>query len=122
MMAIQFIMKINFKNMETNTLVTHKKFKNLGIGCVSKILTKSVRVNFGTDSVKTCKEEQLILVDVSKCKTVSFNEYRTRILNDNSILNDVIIGNELRHYVGIGWCVVREIRIEDLTSYPRVIF
>lgn len=107
--------------METNTLVRHKKLSTLGIGCVSKVLSKSVIVNFGTEDVKTCKIEQLVLIDVSKCKTIDFSEYRTRILKDNSTLNDVIVGNELKHYVGIGWTTTRAITIDDLNKYPIVI-
>lgn len=107
--------------METNTLVTHKKLKSLGIGCVSKINKNSVRVNFGTDDVKTCKIEHLDIIDVSKCKTVTVSQFSRRIFNDNSKLDYVIIGNELRHYVGIGWVIDRVITIDDLNKYPRVI-
>jgi len=107
--------------METNTLVRHKKLTSLGIGCVSKVLSNSVRVNFGTDDVKTCKVEQLEMVDVSRCKTIELREYTTRILKDKSTLNDVIVGNELKHYVGIGWTTTRVVTIDDLKKYPRVI-
>jgi len=108
--------------MEINTLVIHKKLKKIGIGCVSKILPKSaVRVNFGTDGVKICNVGQLELIDVSNCKTVNFSEYTTRIIKDNGTLNDVIVGNELKHYVGIGWLTTRVVTIDDLKKYPRVI-
>lgn len=107
--------------MEVNTLVRHKKLSNLGIGCVSKVLTKSIRVNFGTDDVKTCKIDQLELIDVSKCKTVDFREFTTRTLRDNGTLNYVIVGNELMHYVGIGWITTRVVTIDDLKIYPRAV-
>ena len=107
--------------METNTLVTHKKLKSLGIGCVSRVLKNSVRVNFGTEEVKTCKPEHLEAIDVSKCSTISCQEYRMRILKDNSTLDYCIVGNELKHYVGIGWLTVRVVSESDLLKHPRVI-
>lgn len=107
--------------MKINTLVKHKKLPNLGIGCVSRVLSKSAKVDFGTEDVKTCKIEQLEVIDVSECKTVDFHEFRTRILSDNSTLNYIIIGNELKHYVGIGWVTVRVVTMEDLKNYPRVV-
>jgi len=109
------------EEFQVNTLVTHKKLKTLGIGCVSKILSKSVKVNFGTENVKTCKIDQLEIVDTSKCKTISFQEFKSRIINDKSTLEYVILGNELRHYVGIGWTTSRAITMSDLLKYPRVI-
>ena len=107
--------------MKTNTLVTHKKMKVAGIGCVSKICGKKVKVNFGTEDTMTCAPSMLELVDVSSCKTVSFQEFRTRILSNKSKLDKCIVGNELKDYVGIGWVTVRAITHEDLKKYPRVI-
>lgn len=107
--------------METNTLVRHKQLRSAGIGCVSKILKDKVKVNFGTDDVMTCSLKMLIPVDTSKCKTVTLREYQSRILIDKSKLDDVIVGNELRHFVGIGWTTTRVVTEEDLRKYPRVI-
>ena len=107
--------------MNINTLVTHKKLQSLGIGCVSKTLKSSVKVNFGKYDVKTCKPEMLEIVDTSKCKTVSFDKFRDRILDDNSKLNICIVGNELKEYVGIGWVTIKIIDVNDLQKYPRVI-
>lgn len=107
--------------METNTLVRHKKLHSLGIGCVSKILSKTVKVNFGTDDVKTCNVEQLVAIDISECKTISLHEYKSRILKDNSTLDMCIVGNELRRFVGIGWTVDRVVTYDDLDKYPRVV-
>lgn len=103
-----------------NTLVTHKKL-NLGVGCISKELSKSYKINFGLHDVKTCSKELVNVIDTSNCKTITFQEYRTRILKDNSTLEYCIVGNELKHYVGIGWLTHRVIKLEDLTKYPRVI-
>jgi len=107
--------------MTTNTLVTHKKNKKLGIGCISKVLSKTYRVNFGLNTTKTVPMDIVEAVDVSNCKTVSFQEFRTRILKDNSSLNECIVGNEVRHYVGIGWLVAGVVTHSDLLKLPRVI-
>jgi len=107
--------------MNVNTLVTHKKLKSLGIGCISKVLSKSVKVNFGTDDVLTCSKTTLNIIDTSECKTVSFQTYKTRILNDKSKLDYAIVGNELRKYVGIGWLTERVVTEGDLKKYPRVV-
>ena len=104
-----------------NTLVTHSKYKTLGIGCISKELKSSYRVNFGLDDTMTVKKDKVRVVDTSKCKTVTLSEYAQRILNDKSTLNYCIIGNELRQYVGIGWITLRVVTYDDLTKYPRVI-
>jgi hypothetical protein len=104
-----------------NTLVIHKKLKSLGIGCVAKELSKSYKVNFGTEDVLTCKKTAVEPIDVSACKTVSFQEFRNRIISEKSKLNYVIVGNELKHYVGIGWLTERVVTEADLKKYPRVI-
>lgn len=106
--------------METNTLVRHKKLKSLGIGCVSKVLKSSLRVNFGLHDTITTKESQLELVDVSGSKTITFKELQAKSLNHD--LDHVIVGNELKNYVGIGLITVRVVTEEDLKLYPRVIY
>ena len=106
--------------MKVNDLVTHKKRTDLGIGCVSKVLKSSLKVNFGTYDVVTAKEPMLSPVDTSKCKTITYDEFRRRILSDKSQLNYAIVGNELLRYVGIGWITERVVTHEDLTKYPRV--
>lgn len=103
-----------------NTLVTHKKL-NLGIGCIAKEFKNAVNVNFGLNDTKKCKLDQLNIIDISNCKTVTFSEFRNRIMREKSTLNDVIVGNELKEYVGIGWTTLRVINMSDLTKYPRVI-
>lgn len=104
-----------------NTLVTHKKLKSLGIGCIAKELSKTYKVNFGTTDVFTCGKTSVEIVDTSKCSTISFYEFNTRILRDNSNLNRAIVGNELKEYVGIGWITLRVVTTDDLKLYPRVI-
>ena len=107
--------------METNTLVLHKKNIWLGIGCVSKVLKNTVKVNWGLDDCKACSPSMLNVIDTSHCKNITFHEFRSRILSDKSTLNDCIVGNELKHYVGIGWTTTRVVTYEDLKKYPRVI-
>jgi hypothetical protein len=104
-----------------NTLVTHKQLRSLGIGCIAKEFSKTYKINFGTMDVFTCKKDAVEIVDVSKCKTVTYKEFRNRILSDNSTLNRVIIGNELKEYVGIGWITLNVVTMNDLEKYPRVI-
>lgn len=107
--------------MKVNTLVKLKSSPSLGIGCVSKELKKSCKVNFGSEANLTCKKSDLVEVDVSGCKTVPFKEFQMRIMQDNSTLNNVILGNEIYEYVGIGWIPIRVITMADLKVYPRVI-
>ena len=104
-----------------NTLVRHKKLKSLNIGCVSNLMKSTVKVNWGLDDCSTHKPEDLEVVDTSKCKTVTVREFSSRILQDNSVLNDVIVGNEVKHYVGIGWVSRGVVTEADLKKYPRVV-
>lgn len=109
--------------MKVNDLVRHTGvLKSMGIGCVSKLLKKKVRVNFGMDDVFTCNHSCLELIDTSNCHTVTIQQYRAKtIMNDDSIGNEVIVGNMVRHYVGIGWVDARVCTEEDLKTIPRLI-
>ena len=108
--------------MEVNTLVKHKDLSSLGIGCVSKELKRSCRVNFGPNDCWTVSKRLLEPIDVSKCKTISFQRYKRRILNVvNLDINKVIVGNEIHEFVGIGWIILGTITEDDLLMYPRVI-
>ena len=104
-----------------NTLVLHSKKTELGIGCISKELKNSYKVNFGLQDCLTVKKELINVIDTSHCKTVTSREYSHRILQDNGTLSDCIVGNELRHYVGIGWTTTRVITLDDLKKYTRVV-
>jgi hypothetical protein len=101
--------------------VYHKKLRSLGIGCVAKIMSAKVKVNFGTDDVVSCSPSSLSEIDTSSCKTISFHSFRSRILEENSTLNNCIVGNELKEFVGIGWITIRVATEDDLKQYPRVI-
>jgi len=108
--------------MEINTLVRHKKLKTLGIGCVSKVLKSSLKVNWGLNDVGTHKENALEVIDTSACKNISFHDLRSMtICNSKNIPDYVIIGNELKQWVGIGWVTQRVVTLEDLKKYARVI-
>jgi hypothetical protein len=109
--------------METNTLVKHRKLKTLGIGCVAKVLSKSLKVNFGTEDVMTCNPKMLEPVDVSKSKTMTFAEFRNKTFANSWEGSQVrvIIGNELKEYVGIGWITKGVVTEDDLRNYPRII-
>ena len=109
--------------METNTLVRHRKLKTLGIGCVAKVLSKSLKVNFGTEDVMTCKPEMLEPVDVSKSNTMTFSEFQRKNIANSWEGGKVrmIIGNELKEYVGIGWITLGVVKEDDLKNYPRII-
>ena len=104
-----------------NQLVIHKQ-RDLGIGCIVKELKNSYKVNFGLNDCKTVNKDMVRVIDTSKCKTVTFQEFRSRIIEKNSELNHVIVGNELKHYVGIGWITTKVVNDEDLHKYPRVIY
>ena len=108
--------------MEANTLVKHKAHKFLGIGCVAKKLSAKARINFGLDGYMTCSLSCLEELDTTECKTISFEELkRMTVSNSSDTPKYVIIGNELRHYVGIGWVTERVIVEEDLKNFLRVI-
>ena len=106
--------------MEVNTLVKHKKL-NLGIGCISRVLKNSVKVNFGETSIKTCKAELLEKIDTSKCQTIDWDIIRRKIFLKEDDIPDIIIGNELKQWVGFGFVTKRVITLADLKNYQRVV-
>lgn len=106
--------------MEVNTLVRHKKLKTAGIGCIAKVLSKTVTVNWGTYEVTVCKPSELQVIDTSKCPTIPWSIVRTKIVTQQGP-DKVIIGNELMEYVGIGWTSQRVVTEADLKKYPRVV-
>lgn len=109
--------------MKTNTLVTHKKLRTLGIGCVAKVKGKKLEVNFGKDDVLTCLPNVLQEIDTSKCKTISFKEVQSKAINNSfgKLGSIFIFGNEVKQYVGMGFVSLRVVTDEDLKQYKRVI-
>lgn len=117
-------MKTINDDLKTNTLVTHTKLKTLGIGCIAKVHAKHYTVNWGLDDNSKCLKSVVKVVDVSKCKTVPFNDYRNRIMMTDpktKNLDDVILGNIVQHFVGIGWTNRRVVTEEDFKRIPRVV-
>lgn len=107
--------------MNTNVLVRHKKLKTLGIGCISRVLKRHVVVNWGFHYAAKHLPSVLETVDVSGCKTMSFAKFRSITISNPPEDHTVIVGNELKHYVGIGWVTHRVVTPDDLKKYPRVI-
>jgi len=107
--------------MEVNTLVRHKKLSTLGIGCISKKLSKHVYVNWGTHDVNKHSPSVLEVVDTSMCDTISFQKLKSMTITNINVIPRVIIGNEVKEYVGIGWVSVKVVQESDLTKYPRVV-
>ena len=108
--------------MEINTLVRHKKLTSLGIGCISKVMKSSYKVNFGVDDCITCKESMLIPVDVSSAKTLPFDDFRRMsVCNSKDLPGKVIIGNEVKEWIGIGWISQGVVDEDDLKKYPRIV-
>lgn len=108
--------------MKVAQLVTSTNRQFAGIGCVSKVLKKSVRVNHGTDSVMTCNPQNLSLVNTENCKTLKFSDFkRMSVVNSKDLPSCVIIGNEVNEYVGIGWISRGVVEPEDLKKYPLIV-
>mgnify|MGYP006285426141 CR=1 FL=1 len=111
-------------DLKVNDLVTHKKMKSLGIGCISKVLKNQYSINFGINDMIKCNKQSVTPVDTSRCATISFAKVQSRILMEDKNtkdLNHVILGNELKEFVGIGWITLRVVTEQDLKKYPRVV-
>ena len=108
--------------MEVNTLVTHKKLSHLGIGCIAKVKKDSFIVNWGTTDSMLTKATMLDEVDTKDCKTLKFHEFKTlSIANSDELPEFVIVGNEKKHWVGIGWVSHGVVTLDDLKKYPRIV-
>lgn len=55
-----------------------------------------------------------------KSKTVTFDEFKERIISKHSKLDRAIVGKKLLEYVGIGWITIRAATPEDFNKYPTV--
>jgi hypothetical protein len=106
--------------MKCNTLVIHKKLP-LGIGCVVKVFKSSVNVNFGESDVVKVKTSLLDVVDVSMCDTVDWSEIRKKVLLHQDDIPLLIIGNEVKEWVGFGFVTKNVVTNEDLSKYKRII-
>lgn len=102
-----------------NDLVVHVR-RDLGIGCVARVRGGRAVVNFGLRGSISCKPELLRLVPTDGCATCTAREYSDRVLRDAGP-DRVIVGNELRQFVGIGWITERVVTEADLLAYPRLV-
>lgn len=108
---------------KVNELVKHKRIAQFGIGCVSKVTSRHIYVNWGTDDTEKHTASQLTAVDTSMCEEVPMSLFRAlNITNgwkdDQSVM---IIGNEVKHWVGIGWVSRGVVKDSDLKKYPRLV-
>jgi hypothetical protein len=114
------------KQLQVNTLVTHKTKGFQGIGCIAKVKgIKSPKyvVNTGLEGFMTVSATSLVEVDTKGCKTMSFSEFQSKSIS-NSFKKDegtLIIGNVVKEYVGIGWIDIRVATEEDLKNLKRVV-
>jgi len=112
-------------DLEPNTLVTIQGKPHYGICCIAKIFKNQYNVNIGTQDVQKINKKKCIPVDITNCKTITFQQFKHTILDANPKKQGhdgfVIVGNELMKYVGIGWITQRVINYNDLKKYPRVI-
>lgn len=106
-------------DFKINDLVTHSKRSELGIGVVTKILQKKVEVHF--KDWNKFNPSDLQKIDVSKVKTITFSEFQRQSMLNTVKDDEMIVGNNVRRYVGIGWTEGRQITLDDLKKYKRVI-
>jgi hypothetical protein len=93
------------------------------IGVITRILETRVEVRFTEEDFYKFKFEQIVPVDISESFTVSFSELRRRSITNNfdNFATKVILGNEVKEYVGIGWVLQNYVTEKDLALYPRVV-
>jgi len=106
-----------------NELVKHKTL-SMGIGCIAKVYKKHYTVNWGLDSHSKVLQKDVELIDTSLCPTVKFSDYKNRILMADPVtknLNEVILGNVVQRFVGIGWINRKVVDEKDLKKIPRVV-
>lgn len=116
--------KTESSEIDVNTLVRHNKLKTLGIGCIAKVHPKHFTVNWGLEDSAKCLKTAVSPIDVTKAKTVSFDKFRRRIMmadSETANLDYVIVGNVVKHFVGIGWIDRSVVTEQDLLTIPRVV-
>jgi hypothetical protein len=105
--------------MKVNTLVRKSGMNRIGVIC--RVLKRSVEVRWDQEHFEKVKPESLERVNVAGCRTISFTDFKRQTMLNTVKENRVILGNELKEYVGIGWLTNRLINEEDLLSFPRVV-
>lgn len=108
-------------DMKINTLVTHMKHPELGIGCVSKKLKASVKVVFDEGRVVDCKPTVLREVDVEGAPDpIPFEDFATSYQQSPPV-ETVVLAHEVHRFTNSGWMAFEHVTLEDLKKYPRII-
>jgi len=106
-----------------NRLVKHKTLP-MGIGCIAKMHKRHYTINWGFDSHSKVLQKDVEIIDTSLFPTVKFSDYKNRILMSDPAtknLNEVILGNVVQYFVGIGWTNGKVVEEKDLRKIPRVV-
>ena len=91
------------------------------IGVITRVLKTRVEVRFKDDTFIKFRPEQIETIATHHCETVAFSRYQARILNQDQELDRVILGNELKKFVGVGWVTEDYVTERLLGMYPRVV-
>lgn len=118
-----FEMKIN-QLVKVKVLIRPAKtdyLMNGKIGVITRVSKARVEVRFKDDTFIQFRPEQIEIVDTHHCETVPYSRYRKRIIDEKDTLDRVILGNELKAFVGIGWVTEDWVTERLLGMYPRVV-
>lgn len=108
--------------MNTNTLVTHMKYPELGIGCVYKKLKASVKIAFAEGQTIDCKPTTLREVVVENAPdTISFEDFVSETYQRNPPVKTLILTHEVHEFTSEGWMMTNYVTMDDLKKYPRII-
>ncbi len=101
--------------------LTHYEKPNIGV--ISRILKTRIEVRFSSECFMKFRPEQIHIVPTDHCETIPFSEFKRKsITNSFSGEARVIVSNEIKHYVGIGWVIEKFVENEsDLLKYPRLV-
>ena len=96
--------------MQLGSLIKHEQY---GIGQVLKVLTKAVKAKFGLNNeyIVTIQPKDLVELDTNGVKRMTYFEA-------TKYTDDIIVGNLIKNYVGIGWITIRIVNENDLLKFP----
>ena len=101
---------------DVNKLCYYKK----DICAIAKETKTHYFVNIGTSLQKKVAKSKVIFIDTSNCQEMKYSELK-RLMLGNKLEEKVIIGNELKKFVGIGLITERVIKEADLKTYKRIV-
>ena len=106
--------------MKVNQLVNVTGYN---IGVISRVLKKSVEVRFDENTYIKVKPERIRYVDDSATTTIPWSEFIRKSLTHewDSYKGKIILGNEVKEWVGFGWVTRRIVNDTDLIYWPRVV-